>query len=93
MSDCEGDFKCDFCKGYSEDEPIEKYGACFDSILHKQIDELEATIEQHKREINGLRSTISSVLQTLPPCNERIGLQFALNPKLLTNGMIPKPPE
>ena len=30
-----------------------------------------------------LQAVISDVLQTLPPCSERIKLQFALNPNLL----------
>ena len=41
MSDCEGDFKCRWCKGDGTIEPDDKYGACKEAILHDEIDEYQ----------------------------------------------------
>jgi len=46
MTDCEGDFKCPYCKGDTREAPTETYGACKEAELQDQIRRLTAEVNR-----------------------------------------------
>ena len=48
MSDCNGDFKCAYCKGTWKTKPEILWGACREASLNDRIEELQAVVDRQQ---------------------------------------------
>ena len=65
MSDCEGDFKCLYCKGALIDEPVDKFGACIEAELRDEIERLTNVLEYARNEIRDGNKRIAELEKAL----------------------------